>query len=235
MKIIYGNAMDMDRLLEPDDRFDAVITDPPYASGSGTLSGVQAQTSRKYTSTKARCPYPDFDGDNTSLRAWQNMLRVVLTSARARCVPGAVIALCIDWRNLAALSDAMEWAGWTWRGIAVWDKGGGCRPQKGRFRAQAEYILWGSNGAMPMNRPVGVLPGVMRAPNVSVGRIHQTQKPLELMRQVVQLCVPDGRILDPFCGGGTTLLAAKLEGREAVGFESCRAIYEAAKERLEKG
>lgn len=76
-----------------------------------------------------------------------------------------------------------------------------------------------------MDRPVGVLPGVMHAPNVSVGRIHQTQKPMELMRQVVQLCVPKGRVLDPFCGGGTTLLAARLEGREAVGILAFKRLW----------
>ena len=45
-----------------------------------------------------------------------------------------------------------------WRGTAVWDKGNS-RPQKGRFRQQAEYIVWGSNGPMPINRPVSLSAG----------------------------------------------------------------------------
>ena len=60
-----------------------------------------------------------------------------------------------------AASDALQWAGWIWRGTAVWDKGNS-RPQKGRFRQQAEYIVWGSNGDMPINRPVPCLPGVFK-------------------------------------------------------------------------
>ena len=52
----------------------------------------------------------------------------------------------------------------TWRGVAVWDKVAS-RPQKGRFRQQSEYIVWGSNGKMPLERNVGCLPGVFRYPN----------------------------------------------------------------------
>ncbi len=46
----------------------------------------------------------------------------------------------------------------------VWDKLTS-RPQKGRFRQQSEYIVWGSNGPMPISRPVGCLPGVYRYAN----------------------------------------------------------------------
>lgn len=63
-------------------------------------------------------------------------------------------------------------------------------------------------------------------------RIHQTQKPLPLMREIVKLCVPGGRIIDPFAGSGTTLLAAREAGYDAVGSESNVAIARAAAERL---
>ena len=48
------------------ERFDAVITDPPYASGGATLSERSASTSQKYTATKTACPFPDFMGDQTA-------------------------------------------------------------------------------------------------------------------------------------------------------------------------
>ena len=50
-------------------------------------------------------------------------------------------------------------------------------------------------------------------------RWHQTQKPLELMRQVVRLCDPGGIICDPFAGSGSTIQAALMEGYKAVGIE----------------
>ena len=125
---------------------------------------------------------------------------------------------------------ALQWAGWTWRGVAVWDKVAS-RPQKGRFRQQSEYIVWGSNGKMPLERNVGCLPGVFRYPNPQ-NRIHVTEKPLQLMRDVVQICEPGGRILDPFAGAGTTVLAAVQEGYEAVGIEMSDAYFQRSTERL---
>lgn len=51
---------------------------------------------------------------------------------------------------------------------------------------------------------------------------HPTVKPLELMRWVVDLCrLPGGgeRLLDPFAGSGSTLIAAARAGLEVVGIE----------------
>ena len=66
-------------------------------------------------------------------------------------------------------------------------------------------------------------------------RVHPTQKPLPLMQWCLGL-VPDAKtILDPFMGSGTTLVAAKLEGRKAVGIEINEKYCESAAKRLEQG
>ena len=66
-------------------------------------------------------------------------------------------------------------------------------------------------------------------------RTHPTQKPLPLMRWCLSL-VPDAKtVLDPFMGSGTTLVAAKLEGRRAVGIEINERYCESAAKRLEQG
>ena len=138
-----------------------------------------------------------------------------------------------DWRQLPALTDALQWAGWLWRGIVVWDKTNS-RPQRGRFRQQTEFVVWGSNGALAVDRPVPVLPGIFRAmPPTQADRRHQTEKPLALMRELVRICVPGGRILDPFCGSGTTLEAAVLEGYRAVGIDYSEYFAMVAKERVQ--
>lgn len=67
--------------------------------------------------------------------------------------------------------------------------------------------------------------------SVGFGRRHPHQKPLGLMRELVGKC-PPGVILDPFAGSGTTLLAAKLEGREAIGVEIEREHCETIVRRL---
>ena len=84
---------------------------------------------------------------------------------------------------------------------------------------------------MPLSRPVGCLPGVFRYTNPQ-NRIHVTEKPLQLMRDVVKICEPGGRILDPFAGAGTTILAAVKEGYEAVGIEKSDAYYKLGSDRV---
>ena len=111
-----------------------------------------------------------------------------------------------------------------------WDKGNS-RPQKGRFRQQAEYIVWGSNGDMPISRPVPCLPGVFKYGNPQ-NRIHLTEKPLQLMRDIVKITEPGGRILDPFAGSGTTLVAARNKGHTAVGIELSSDYHRIATDRL---
>jgi hypothetical protein len=52
------------------------------------------------------------------------------------------------------------------------------------------------------------------------GNTHPTCKPLALMRWLIRLVTPPGGlVLDPFAGSGTTLLAARNEGFNAIGIE----------------
>lgn len=63
-------------------------------------------------------------------------------------------------------------------------------------------------------------------------RVHPTQKPLALMRWCLSL-VPEAKtVLDPFMGSGTTLVAARLEGRKAIGIEISEKYCESAVKRL---
>ena len=159
--IIQGDALKVLEGFAPG-TFDAVITDPPYASGGRTQAEKNKSTTQKYSSMK-NAP-PPFDGDAKDQRSWTRWAAEWLYLARKACKPGAPVCMFIDWRQLPAATDALQWAGWIWRGTAVWDKGNS-RPQKGRFRQQAEYIVWGSNGDMPISRPVPCLPGVFKYGN----------------------------------------------------------------------
>ena len=228
-EIIHGDSL---TVLEsfPPSTFDAVITDPPYASGGRTQAEKSKATAKKYSSMGGNAP-PDFDGDAKDQRSWTRWAAEWLYLARRAAKPGAPVCMFIDWRQLPCASDALQWAGWIWRGIAVWDKGNS-RPQKGRFRQQAEYIVWGSNGDMPVSRPVPCLPGVFKYGNPQ-NRIHLTEKPLQLMQDLVKITEPGGHILDPFAGSGTTVLAAVKEGYDATGIEVTDVYADLARKRLE--
>lgn len=70
--------------------------------------------------------------------------------------------------------------------------------------------------------------------NGTAVRYHLTQKPIRLMRELIESSsVFDEVILDPFSGAGSTLLAARLEGRRAIGIELEERYCEIAAKRLE--
>ena len=135
--IIHGDTLQVIKSFQPK-TFDALITDPPYASGGWKPS---EKTSQKYSSMDPENALPDFDGDNRDQRSWTRWMAEWLSDARKACKQGAPVCLFIDWRQYPSITDALQWAGWIWRGVVVWDKLTS-RPQKGRFRQQSEYIVW---------------------------------------------------------------------------------------------
>lgn len=65
--------------------------------------------------------------------------------------------------------------------------------------------------------------------------LHPTQKPLKLMQALIELTTFENQVvLDPFCGSGTTLLAAEILQRKYIGMELNKSYYDIAKERLQK-
>lgn len=62
---------------------------------------------------------------------------------------------------------------------------------------------------------------------------YPTQKPLHLMERLIQLTTNEGDIvLDPFCGSGTTLVAAKLLNRKYIGIDISEDALELTRQRL---
>lgn len=63
--------------------------------------------------------------------------------------------------------------------------------------------------------------------------LHPTQKAVKLMEILISLVTVEGQtVLDPFCGCGTTLVAAKNLNREYIGFEINDEYYQNILKRL---
>ncbi|MET4232623.1 DNA modification methylase [Bradyrhizobium sp. LA6.10] len=66
-------------------------------------------------------------------------------------------------------------------------------------------------------------------------RLHPTQKPISILRPLIEaFCPQGGLVLDPFCGSGSTLVAAREAGRHAVGIELESRHCRTAAERLDR-
>lgn len=68
------------------------------------------------------------------------------------------------------------------------------------------------------------------------GRIenkHPTKKPVALMRWLVRLvCRKGGLVIDPYCGSGSTLVAALEEEMEFLGVDQDKVFVELARSRI---
>ncbi|GAC1646386.1 MAG: site-specific DNA-methyltransferase [Candidatus Dormibacteraceae bacterium] len=78
--------------------------------------------------------------------------------------------------------------------------------------------------------------GMIKATEGGDQRIHPTQKPISLMSWLIDRNTkPGDLVLDPYLGGGSTLIAAKRCGRKAIGIEIEERYCEIAAKRLAQG
>jgi len=217
----------------PSDTAGAVITDPPYCSGGSSRAEIQRPPSEKYLNQGQQKTYEDFAGDALDGRSFYRWSVEWMREALRVTKPSGYLLVFADWRQLGTLTDAVQAAGWLWRGINVWDKTESSRaPHKGYFRHQAEYIVWATKGKCRKATHAGPFPGVIRCYQHHSQKFHATGKPLELLERLVQCVDPGELILDPFAGSASTLLAARATGRPASGCEIEPKIFATAVARL---
>lgn len=211
---------------------DAVITDPPYSSGGMVRGDRAAGVHAKYVNGDSRSgnALAAFGGDNRDQRSFGYWSALWIGEALRVTRPGGVLAVFTDWRQLPTTTDAIQAGGWVWRGIVPWHKPNGRRVQ-GRFANNCEYVVWGTCGPRALNTIPNALNGfyVLNTPRT---REHITQKPVELMRELVKITPPGALILDPFAGSGSTGVAAVAEGRSFLGVEASEHFHGVAVRRL---
>jgi len=211
---------------------DAVITDPPYSSGTRreASKGVRKSMNRE-TADSAW-----FASDCLTTTGFVWLMRSLALLTKRTMSKGAHFLSFIDWRMYPQLSAAIESADLRQVGLVVWDKqhfGMG-----NYFRNQHELILHFTYGkSRPMvRRDLGNVLNVTRQGT----DLHPTEKPVELLSLLVSaVTYEDETVFDPFMGSGTTLVAAELLGRRGIGIEiseeyfdiACRRVEEAVKKR----
>lgn len=224
-----GDALTVLKTL-PDESINAIITDPPYNSGARTSADRTSRSARaKYVSSSSAHDLATFPGENRDQRSYRAWLTELLTEAYRAAAEHSVAVVFSDWRQEPTTSDALQMAGWTWSGTIPWIKPSS-RPRRGGFKQSSEFISWGVKGSLAKRELY--LPGHFIASQPRKDRVHITQKPVEIMQQIVQSCPEDGVVLDPFAGSGSTGVAALREGRHFIGVELSPHYADIAEQRL---
>lgn len=218
------------------DTFDAILTDPPYnvsADRSGREGTTLGRLKRKDgTSRKVNRVFGDWD------RAWDPSAFLAEVPRLLR-KGGSLIAFTSEF-----LMGAYTASGLNHRNLIYWRKTNPTPAFKQLYVRAIEMAVWQVNGKGGWTwNAGGYQPNVYEGPTVAgfacangETRVHPTQKPLWLMRALVDVHTnPGAVILDPYAGSGTTLVAARFLGRRAVGIEGDEAYCEAIATRLAQG
>lgn len=225
-RLICGDALNADVHAEllAGEKVSAIWTDPPYnVPIAGHVSG------------KGKRQHPEFvmaSGEMSS-DEFIVFLATFLDLASRDLEEGGITYVCMDWRHLKEVLAAIEQIGRRLLNLCVWVKANG--GMGSLYRQQHELVL------------VIAKPGEKHINNVQLGKfgryrtnvwnyagmnsfarsgqvqgldLHPTVKPLAMVSDAILDVTPRGGIvLDPFCGSGTTIIAAERTGRRGYGIE----------------
>lgn len=219
--IYHGDALEVIPALIPGSA-DLLVTDPPY--GVGFISNFRGR------------PLAGIVGDDGTLDV--------------PAVLGAALRVLRDNRHVYVFG-RFDLTGLPLGASSelVWDKGGqmGMGDLTLPWGPAHEVISFAVKATRPAQRARGQgslsarlrKGSIIRVPRRSAGQMedhtvrHPTEKPVGLLRQLIESSsVLDEIVFDPFMGSGSTLVAAAVEGRRAVGIEIEERHCEMAAKRL---
>ena len=217
--IFHGDCRDVLSSLELDS-IDVLLTDPPYGmqfSGQGEKS-AQANVAA--------------DGVRQGVRTVRQALFEAVPLLRS----DAHLLMFCHWQSWPDFYDAVS-AYAKVRNALIWHKeSGGQGSILTDYLRNYEVILYATRGQRPIigtGDYSAVLSGFKRPPQID--RRHPTEKPVSLLKRLVyRHCPQKGVVLDPFMGSGSTLEAAQIEGRRAIGIEIEERYAEIAARRLDQ-
>lgn len=196
-------------------KVDAVVTDPPYGKGERTnrkSNGRDVSGRLKSNAAGWAKDWPPVQGDDKPFdpSACLKYPKIVLFGA--------------NWFS-SRLPDASQWI--------IWDK----REQTGPDdNADCEMAWTNLGGPTRIHRQLWR--GICRRGEENIasgeGRVHPTQKPIELMAFCLDACrlPPKATVLDPYMGAGATGVAAVRRGLQFAGIEIEPIYFDTACQRI---
>ena len=201
---------------------DMVITDPPYnVKVDGFVCGLGSFSHDEFVMGSGEMVTSEF----------RHFLSTTTSNLVQATREGSIHFIFIDWRHIDDLLAAGRPVYSELKAICVWNKSNG--GMGSLYRSKHEFVAVFKNGTAPhinnielgkhgRNRTtVWDCPGVNsfgeERDNLA---IHPTVKPVKLIEDAILDCSDrNDRVLDAFCGSGTTLIAAERVGRIGFGLE----------------
>ena len=205
--LILGDCMDVLPTLP---KVDAVITDPPYGIGF---------------------KYESHDDTSENYGPW---LWSIIQTAESKCNEGAPIFVFQAVKNINRFH---EWFPRNWR-VYIAAKNF-VQIRKGMQYGYDPVVCWWTDGepwyAGNCSRDFFVADTASQITGRGIEKGHPCPRPLDQMRSLVFEWVrPQGFVLDPFMGSGTTGVAAIQLGRKFIGIEREPKYFDIACQRIEQ-
>jgi len=205
--VITGDCVTLMENLPPGS-VDLIVTDPPYLT--------------KYKDRKGRS-FANDDNDRWLTGAYRQMYRVL--KGHTFCVS------FYGWSKAERFIRAWRAAGFSPVGHLIFVKGyrSHREPRFVAFHHEQAYLLVKGDP-----KPREILGDVMEF-KYTGNKYHPSQKPIEALEPLIRAYSdPDDVVLDPFCGSGATLLAAKKLRRRYIGYELVDNYARGARFRLDR-
>lgn len=204
--VIQGDCIDVMRTMPPDS-VDLITTDPPYLV--------------RYRSRDGRS-YPNDDNDRWLEPAFAEAFRVL---KRDR--------VCISfygWSRADRFLRAWRTAGFYPIAHLVFVKRYTSATKFVRYQHEQAYILAKGCPANPRQPIADVVPW-----EYSGNRLHPAQKPVSIFAPLLRAFSEEGELVfDPFCGSGSSLVAARELRRDFLGVELAPHYHRIAVDRLRR-
>ncbi len=225
-RLLCGNALDSHAYgaLLVGEKAAAVFTDPPYnVRVKGHVSGKGARKHREFPMAAGELNEDEFC--RFLLDAFDLMV--------SHSVDGATFFACMDWRHLLEIVSAIRALGCVLLNLCVWVKTNGGMGSLYRSRHELVFVFCKRDATRVNNVRLGKhgrnRTNVWNYPGMNSfarrGRtrgldLHPTVKPIAMVGDaILDVTRRGGIVLDPFCGSGTTILAAERTGRRGYAIE----------------
>lgn len=225
INLINGDCIEELKMIS-NESIDLIVTDPPYPTTSRGSAGNSGGMLQKDINKKGKV----FQFNDINCKKYAPEFYRILKD-------GSHCYVMTNHVNLIEMLNVFTNNGFHFIKALIWNKGNKIMGQY--YMSQFEYILFFRKGKGKKINNCGTS-DILSVKNIKSKddegkNLHDTEKPVELMRILVDNSSNENEIiLDPFMGIGSTGIACKELNRSFIGIELDKNYFEIAKKRIEE-